>query len=194
MDWENKITTLKKKYFSAKPFPHLEIKNFLGPKKAASLLKALQNERFYEKDADLFKFLQTNDLSGTKSKILREFRTFLASQKFIQHIEDITTTKLKKGVIDLHGTWYRDTDFLLCHEDKLEGRKIAFMLYLTDLKKSEGGCLELYAAGNPKKIVKTIPPKANSFVFFEISKKSFHQVSELLVDKQRITIAGWFHG
>jgi len=194
MDWENKIAILKKKYSCAKPFPHLEIKNFLPPKKAASLLKALRKERFYEKEADLFKFLQTNDFMGTKSKVLRDFRTFLSSKKFIQIIENITTAKLKKGVIDLHATCYRDTDFLLCHEDKLEGRKIAFMIYLTDTKKSEGGCLQLYSTEKPKKIVKTLPPKGNSFVFFEISKKSFHQVSELLVPKQRITIAGWFHG
>ncbi len=47
----------------------------------------------------------------------------------------------------------------------------------------------------PIKIVKSLTPKRNSFLFFEVSDKSFHQVSEVLSqNKTRFSINGWFHG
>jgi len=185
------IPKLRKKYKSAKPFPHLQIKNFLKEKQLIKVFQALLKEKFTEKQSDLFKFLQTHDFASTENKTLRELRSFLCSEEFISIINQITDLSLKPGVIDLHGTCYRDTDFLLCHEDKLEGRKVAFMLYLSDFKAADGGALELYSKKlNP---VKKYIPKTNTFLFFEISKKTFHQVTEVLKDKQRITIAGWFH-
>jgi len=43
-----------------------------------------------------------------------------------------------------------------------------------------------------------VPPspfsKSGSFVLFEVSPNSFHAVSELIVDKKRYALAGWFHG
>ena len=47
----------------------------------------------------------------------------------------------------------------------------------------------------PTEIVKSIVPKANSLLFFEVSDRSFHQVSEVLTTaKTRYSIHGWFHG
>jgi len=38
-------------------------------------------------------------------------------------------------------------DFLLCHDDELDSRRIAFMLYLTkDWKETYGGGLDIYTA------------------------------------------------
>ena len=47
----------------------------------------------------------------------------------------------------------------------------------------------------PVEVVRSLVPKWNSFVFFEVSPSSFHQVSEVLSgSKTRLSINGWFHG
>ena len=47
----------------------------------------------------------------------------------------------------------------------------------------------------PTTVVKSLVPRANSLLFFEVSDKSFHQVSEMLsANKTRYSINGWFHG
>mgnify|MGYP003342408719 CR=1 FL=1 len=56
--------------------------------------------------------------------------------------------KLNKKV-DLFASLYQDTDFLLPHDDKLESRKIAFIIYLSNLEKKDGGeVLELDLDGH----------------------------------------------
>ena len=43
---------------------------------------------------------------------------------------------------------YRATDHLLCHDDELEGRQVAFILYLTPgWTAADGGSLDLFAVG-----------------------------------------------
>ncbi|KAJ8792037.1 hypothetical protein J1605_020186 [Eschrichtius robustus] len=91
------------------------------------------------------------------------------------------------------------TDALLCHDDELEGRRIAFILYLVPpWDRSLGGTLDLYNVDEhfqPKQIVKSLIPSWNTLVFFEVSPVSFHQVSEVLSEeKSRLSISGWFHG
>jgi len=78
----------------------------------------------------------------------------------------------------------------LPHDDRLEGRKIAYVLYLSDLREEDGGSLDMY---EDMKIVKSIIPKFGDLLLFEVSEKSFHQVAEVLTDANRLTIAGWFH-
>ena len=47
----------------------------------------------------------------------------------------------------------------------------------------------------PIEIVKSINPTRNSLLFFEVSDRSFHQVSEVFSkSKSRLSINGWFHG
>ncbi len=44
----------------------------------------------------------------------------------------------------------------------------------------------------PVQIAKTLTPKRNALLLFEVSDKSFHQVSEVLAkDKTRFSINGW---
>ncbi|XP_077862401.1 prolyl 3-hydroxylase OGFOD1-like [Saccoglossus kowalevskii] len=94
---------------------------------------------------------------------------------------------------------YEYTDVLLCHDDELEGRRIAFILYLVphwDIK--DGGNLDLFETdehGQPSEIVKSLVPSWNTLSFFEVTPVSFHQVSEVLTqDKTRLSVSGWFHG
>ncbi len=172
-----------------KPFLHFEIENFLEEEFAVNLLKALAKEKYFRKESDLFSFWQTNDLITSKNKIIQKFRSLLLAKDFITQLEKATKIKIKKNTIDLSSSLYQNTDHLLCHDDQLENRKIAFIFYLTTLKKGEGGSLILHG-----KKTKKIVPKFNKIVLFQVSKKSLHEVEEVLVDKQRISIGGWFHG
>ena len=185
------IANLKENFVKNKPYPYLELSSFFNEQKAKGLLLSLLKEKFYEKSSDLFKFHQTNDLSSTKNSKLEEFRKFLASEDFAGYMEVLTGFKLKNGKVDLAGTLYKDTNFLLCHDDRLETRKIAFLLYLSDLEEKDGASLNLMDR-KFKKIAKIIP-QSNKFVIFGVSSHSFHEVEELIKDKQRIALGGWFH-
>ena len=95
---------------------------------------------------------------------------------------------------------YLIADTLLCHDDELEGRRIAFIFYLVDedWTGEDGGCLDLFSVdGNnqPAGVVKSLVPQWNSFAFFAVTPTSFHQVSEVLAkNKCRLSVSGWFHG
>ncbi|XP_077374713.1 prolyl 3-hydroxylase OGFOD1 isoform X2 [Festucalex cinctus] len=123
------------------------------------------------------------------------------SALFIQFrlwLEDVLGVKLEPTV-DISCAKYEYTDILLCHDDELEGRRVAFILYLVPpWLSSDGGSLDLYATdGNfqPQSVVKSLVPSWNTLVLFEVSPVSFHQVSEVLSqDKCRLSLSGWFHG
>ncbi len=202
-DWLNpeylkkkNIEKLRKQFLNNNPFPHLELKHFLKEEKIRKIIKTLEKEEFLEKESDLFKFMQTHDFATSSTSELQELRTFLSSKEFLSFMEELTNIKLKENSIDISASIYQNTDYLLPHDDQLEGRKIAFMLYLSTLEVRDGGKLILYKTKGsiPREEEKAIIPEINSFVFFKVSEKSFHEVEEMYVNKQRITIGGWFHG
>ena len=143
------------------------------------------------KESDLFQFSQTEDIAASKEEALRAFRDFLRSKRFLSFMESLTGFKLKEDTVDLSGTLYKNTDFLLCHDDQLEGRKIAFLLYLSNLEIEDGGSLRLF--DKIFKSFKRITPRFNKFVLFEVSKISYHKIEEVVNDKQRIALGGWFY-
>ena len=75
---------------------------------------------------------------------------------------------------------YESADRLLCHDDELEGRRIAFILYLVaeDWNEEDAGHLDLFNVDpetiQPCSIGKSLLPKWNTFNFFEVSEKSYH--------------------
>lgn len=189
---EQEKKKLKCQFLKAKPFPHLELKKFLKGDRAKPLLSAIQKEVWASKVADLFSLKHTNDIISSKNRELLAFREFLISEEFMSYMESITGLRLKKKAIDLAGSLYEDTNYLLCHDDQLEGRKIAFLFYLSDMKKKEGGSLGLI---NKKlKTEKRIVPQIGTLAFFEVSPVSYHEVEEVLVKKQRLAMGGWYHG
>ena len=182
------------KFTKAKPFPYLELREFFKPDIAVGLLAGISKEGFSKKESDLFSFMQTNDLTTSPQGLIKNFHSFLCSPGFLSFMEKIAGIPLGTH-IDLHATLYQDTDFLLCHDDRLDSRKIAFLLYLSDFEEGEGGSLNLFtdAGGMPGKVAKKIIPRFNTFAFFEVSNISFHEVEEVIAEKQRITLGGWFH-
>ena len=55
--------------------------------------------------------------------------------------------------------------------------------------------LSVLEHGIPSKIVHSIVPDCNMLSVFEVTEKSFHQVSEVVKDSQaRLSVNGWYHG
>ncbi|XP_070254835.1 prolyl 3-hydroxylase OGFOD1 isoform X1 [Myotis yumanensis] len=180
------------------PFLHCVIPNFIP---SQNFLEGLQKELlsldFHEKYNDLYKFQQSDDLKKRREPHICALRKILF-EDFRAWLSDISKIDLD-STIDMSCAKYEFSDALLCHDDELEGRRIAFILYLVPpWDKSLGGTLDLYNVDEhfqPKQIVKSLIPSWNTLVFFEVSPVSFHQVSEVLSEeKSRLSISGWFHG
>lgn len=188
---EKKQLLLRKAFKTAKPFPHLVLPDLFTEEKLLPVAQAIQRLSFFPKVSDLFQFKQSEDFSGIRQPVLQEFRDLLRSAEFMTFIEDITSLHLTKSVIDLAASLYQDTDFLLCHDDRLENRAIAFILYFSTLTKNQGGALCLYDA--QEKLAKKILPQWNTLVLFQVSKKSLHAVEEV-IKAPRLAVGGWYHG
>ncbi len=190
--------SLKAEFLAAKSVPHLHIKDFLDEKSAAELLKVVEKLDFEEKESDLFHFWQSKNLKildDEKNNQLLKFFDLINSSKVKNFLSSISGLKITNA--DFHATKYVKTNYLLPHDDQLEGRKIAYIYYLSNLKKEEGGAFEFFSVDEKNKpllVEKSVLPVANSLFLFEVSDKSFHQVSEVLKDAQRYALAGWFYG
>ena len=189
-----KIRDLHIQFTSAKPFAHIELPDFLRESVAQKLLTELAKEEFTHKESDLFSFNQTADLEITQSVFLTEFRDFLVTdfRLYMQAITGMTC----KSQLDLAGTLYENTDYLLVHDDQLDDRNIAFLFYLSTMLADQGGSLNLFEQNDklPTKVVKKIIPQFNTLAFFAVTDISFHEVEEVYGDVQRIALGGWFHG
>lgn len=186
---------LKAKFKAGKPFEHLTLREFFLPTKANALLRALKDEKWEVKDADLFCLQQTNDLQSSNNAFIKEYYKFFESLEFLQYVSKLTDSSLL--TIDAAGHIYSSGDYLLPHDDRLESRKVAYVVNLTKgFKVEDGGHLDFFATdnSNPHKVAKSFMPQFNTFFLFKVSDRSFHQVREVLSKKKRISIGGWFHG
>uniref|UniRef100_A0A672I4J4 Prolyl 3-hydroxylase OGFOD1 n=1 Tax=Salarias fasciatus TaxID=181472 RepID=A0A672I4J4_SALFA len=180
------------------PFPHCIIKNFLSSEVfVENLQKELLGLDFHEKSNDLYKFKQSDDLKKRTEPHIAGLREGLFG-RFRSWLGEVLGVELEPTV-DISCARYEHTDVLLCHDDELEGRRVAFILYLVPpWQSSDGGTLDLYSINSnfqPQSIVKSLVPSWNTLVLFEVSPVSFHQVSEVLSkDKCRLSLSGWFHG
>ena len=205
---EQEIRALSKRFASAKPFPHVVIENFLdgnnvdksrqapayGWDNHKRLLSELKRENFTKKDSDLFTFKQTNNLFYSKNPVVAAAVTMFSSKQFAGVVSSISGIRLKSGAVDVSGALYEKTDYLLCHDDKLEGRKIAYIAYLSDLKPIDGGSLRMFNIKAPLQPAKKITPRFNSFACFKVSGESLHDIEEAKSNKKRLTVGGWFNG
>ncbi|NXG44810.1 OGFD1 hydroxylase, partial [Psilopogon haemacephalus] len=196
------------------PFRHGVISGFLaGPAFPEALRDELLGLSFRGRRNDLLSLQQVGPGLGraephisccarlSRHALREEFRAWLSA---------VTQIELE-ATLDISCAKYEYTDVLLCHDDELEGRRIAFILYLVPAwEKSDGGTLDLYSTDEhlePQQIVKSLVPSWNTLVFFEVSPVSFHQarswlpcaapslqVSEVLSHKCRLSLSGWFHG
>lgn len=181
-----------------KPFRICKISNFLRNKEFLEKVKdELLEMEFKRKVVDLYQFEQTADLNTVESEYLTKLRDVFREDVALWM--ELNTDITLNGKISMSCSIYFDTDYLLCHDDNLDDRRIAFILYVMDeWSVEDGGTLDLFdtdEAGCPRNVVKSIVPEYNSFVFFEVVDNSYHQVAEIMSnEKMRWSINGWFHG
>lgn len=195
---KTKQNEIREKFQKSKPFPHISLDNFLIEEKANLLLKSLKEEKYYLEENDLYQFLRTKDFKNTKNKIIIEFREFLLQKETIEFFEYLTKSKINKNNIDLHSLKLVNTNYLLCHDDRVLGRQFAFIFnFNKNWNKENGGEFEIFNSDSNNnvnaEIIKSIIPKFNRFNLFKVQENSFHQINEVTTDKERITIGGWYH-
>ena len=200
LDWinpkyldEKEIKKIRKHFKKAKPYPNFVLNDFFNENKLSGLKSQILKEKFEKQHKDLFSFRQTKELSYSKNRIIREFYELLSSNEFLDLMKRFTNEKHLRGA-DMHTHLYTLGDYLLFHDDVVEGRKIAYIAYLSDLKSIDGGSLRLYDIKAPLQPVKKIIPRFNSFACFKVSAKSLHDVGEVKANKKRLTLGGWFNG
>jgi len=187
-----------KTYKENTPFSFVALRDFADEKLALEALEELKKEKWYSKRNDLYTFKQTNDLKKTTKPALISFREALYSQAFRDYLRGVTGIELN-ATVDLAGQLYRQGCNLLCHDDELDGRRVAFIWYLVpkDWSEADGGqfCLFANDDGLPSlEPVNKFVPCWNTVLFFETTPTTWHQVSEVLTKKDRYSISGWFHG
>lgn len=179
------------------PFRCCQMQNFIQDER---FLDGLRNELSdlicYEKNNDLYKFRQTDDLNKASACHIKAIR-HLFGEEFRAWMSDVTGIEFT-DCVDLSCSKYEYTDILLCHDDELDTRRVAFALYLTPSWSTEdGGLLDLFDMdeyGQPRNVIKSLVPSYNSLSWFEVCEASHHQVSEVFsTGKTRLSVHGWLH-
>lgn len=190
---DRELSKISSNFKKAKPYPNFSLDDFFNKNKLSELKKAILKEKFEKIGRDLFSLSHTKDLAYSKNPAINEFYNLISSKGFIGLIKKLTDEKLS-GRIDMQSHIMGQGDYLLFHDDELEGRKTAYVVYLSALNAEDGGRLQLYDIKKPINPVKNITPKFNSFACFKVSRKSLHTVEEIMQGKNRLTIGGWFYG
>lgn len=190
---EREIIKIRNNFLNSKPYPNFNLGNFFNKNKLRKLRNEILKEKFEVVDKDLFTLSHTQDLISSANPIIKEFHKLLSSNEFSSMTEKLTGEKLSNK-IDMQSHSMTQGHYLLFHDDVVEGRNIAYIVYLSDLSPRDGGRLQLYDIKQPNKPVKQIVPKFNSFACFKVSNKSLHDVEEIKSNKQRLTVGGWFYG
>lgn len=174
--------------------------------------EVLSEIAFTKKETDIYKVYQSGDLANlsgldwddlSRLPSLFKLRAAIYSEEFRNFISNVTGCGKLSGVkTDMSINTYTKGCHLLTHDDVIGSRRVSFILYLPDpdstWKPHYGGALRLFPA-----IVPNVPetdyqcklvPQFNQIAFFTVQPGlSFHDVEEVRVDKQRLSIQGWFH-
>ena len=177
------------------PFPHVVVEDFLDEDTLDLVIDALAGLEYSSSESDLFSYWASVKLTDIDHPALNVLRKDLGDKIWRDEVANaFKVSKLSK--IDMAAYVYGLGDFLLPHDDQVEDRVIAYSLHLTpDLEEEDGGSLDLFEEDKDgkSKLVKRVIPKFNSLNMFEVSATSWHQVSEILTDIQRLTLTGWYH-
>ncbi|GFY57993.1 prolyl 3-hydroxylase OGFOD1 [Trichonephila inaurata madagascariensis] len=178
------------------PFTCCALPNFIQSDDfMEELKKEIEDLEVELKLSDLYQFKQSKDLSTFRTPYITNLRNLIYG-KFLEWMKTITNIPLTDQV-DMFCSCYTYTDHLLCHDDELEGRRIAYIYYLSpEWEEKYGGRLDLFntVSDEPSEVITSFIPKWNNLIFFEVSPVSYHQVSEVLAFKTRTSISGWFYG
>lgn len=188
----------RRSYVLAGVYPVVILPSFLTPEAYVRVYSALETEvRYEEKRADLYRFYQTADLKDgglLGSQAIKELHKSLLS--WVPFVEKVIGRPLSRRLLDLSSQRYCKNEYLLGHDDRLDSRRVAFVLYFLP-EALEGGSLEFYPTDWKQRPLhcgraQAWHPKDNHIAFFEVGKDSHHQVAEVFSGK-RISVAGWLH-
>jgi len=178
------------------PFPHVVVRNFLDSPTLDLAIDALAGLEYDFKESDLFSYWASVELTDVNHPAINILRDDLGDQVWRKKVAE--SFKIKKlSSIDMAAYVYGLGDFLLPHDDQVEGRIIAYSLHLTpEITDEMGGALNIFKADKDgkSKLVNSLIPEYNSLIMFEVSDRSWHEVSEIVRDIQRLTVTGWYHG
>ncbi|KAM0682166.1 putative component of NuA3 histone acetyltransferase complex [Mitosporidium daphniae] len=192
-------------------------------KKTAETDECHKVVRFFHRRNDLHDFFQSMDL-----KTLRENTTTCDADKNVRPadggianfpairaavtlftaqenpspvmtlLESLTGQTIDLKQMAIAAQVYLPGSFLLCHDDALEGRLFAWVLYVVDEEPLFGGSLQLFGAAPimhrlyPTVVVDCVHPCRNMLIFFAVSDRSFHAVEEIF-GGTRVSLSGWFY-
>ncbi|XP_022187385.2 prolyl 3-hydroxylase OGFOD1-like [Nilaparvata lugens] len=176
----------------------LTIDNLLEPFVISNLIAELKSFDYRLEITDLYSFRQSKDfrvVDGVVYPMCVKIHKIFES-RIRQLVEVLFDMKLD-GEVSMTASEYVHIDFLLTHDDREEDRGVAFILYLEDWSKRDGGTLDFRhhnEMGCAEDILFSILPAENRLTLFSVNELSHHQVAEVLAfDKPRIAISGWFH-
>ena len=178
------------------PFPHVVVKNFLDSPTLDLAIDALAGLEYDFKESDLFSYWASVELTDVNHPAINILRDDLGDQVWRKKVAESFKTK-KLSSIDMAAYVYGLGDFLLPHDDQVEGRIIAYSLHLTpEITDEMGGALNIFKADKDgqSELVNSLIPEYNSLIMFEVSDRSWHEVNEIVRDIQRLTVTGWYHG
>lgn len=193
------------------PFYYRVIDNFVNEEEYQKLLSEYKKTEMSEKTTDLFHFYQSNELNKEK-----RYKWFLEKVKQIM-LEDLERRgkKIENPEMSLFSSFYEKGNFLLPHDDCIEGRVMAFSFYfeldeLDEYKVNEdeqnkpnesnednptesdeqierGGALAILRRDGT--VYERVHPIKGRLAIFDVSEASFHEVE--MVNTNRGALTGW---
>ncbi|KAF7682730.1 Prolyl 3-hydroxylase OGFOD1 [Astathelohania contejeani] len=163
------------------PFNHIVLSNYFSLADYNRIYTIYNDLTFSEKYTDLYNFLQTDELADNES-----LKWFI--DKITKTLNSLFEIPVTDSWINLFASYYRAGNYLLCHDDMVEGRMLAFCYYLEDY---ESGDLILYD-NNCMSEYKRLKVKSNQLVIFEVSPISFHEVGFCEKDGRK-AFTGWLY-
>ncbi|KCV70737.1 hypothetical protein H696_03088 [Fonticula alba] len=183
-----------------RPFPAARLFNLFDQAMLQQVRDEIKLEVFSQKSNDLYHFLQSSlDLKSSKLPGVSAIRDVVYSEEFTGMISRLVGVPLDSKRVDMSAHRYAQTNYLLCHDDELDSRRVAYIIYLVDedWDAADGGALDMFDMDDsrqPRAVARSFVPKWGSFALFEVTPDSHHQVAEVLTaSKERISISGWFH-
>lgn len=179
------------------PFEFIKFRDVFIPGFAKHLKKDILALDFEPTCSDLFSFVQTKNLINLDAS--PTIKLFI--EALLGNISDMLSDHFNvefNQKVTVSGSMYSKGDFLLCHDDASDDRAVAFIFYLTEEPwlKEWGGSLDLYQTIDSEVThgKKSIFPRFNSLICFKVDPNvTYHQVSEVTSNVQRLSINGWFH-
>jgi Rps23 Pro-64 3,4-dihydroxylase Tpa1-like proline 4-hydroxylase len=203
---------VKKAYLESAPYSHAHMQRVFRPEFLRSVKEEIKSHTKVKfKESDLFRVYQSIDMAnlepGSELSIqlphVMKLRELLYSQEWRSFIEGLAglPPSTLTSQIDCACNCHAPGCHLLCHDDVIGTRKVSYIMYLTeeDWKPEEGGSLELYEPQNDEPSSNPLPvarvwPAFNSMAFFVVEPgASFHAVQEVLGDRPRLSLQGWYH-